>query len=1125
LAAAAGDFFTALNEGLVGSGALTKFFERLGEIVADAGTYIIELKDKIVDFFTFDIGTGPVATGMEEVSTKAEGLSGVTDALSATWDRFTQRLASVGDVLSKVGDFIKTFASELGSKLADAFGEADFNKGIDVLNVGILAAIGLVLQRMVKAIKNFDITGGFMDKVNGILDETRKTLKTFQLDIKAQALLKIAYAMAILTASIVVLSLIDSAALTKSLTAMAVGFAQLVTVMALLEKITGSMGPGEAAKILIVAGAMILLAIAMGILSMAIQNLSDLNMGELAIGLIGVGVGLGILVQSSKAIAKDKTELAEAGGALISISLGLLILSIAVAAFSNMSWEEMSRGLIGVAIGLGLMTVALRNMPKNMSFMQKSGFAVVAFGLKILADAVLLFGNMDWQVMARGLGAVAASLTIIGLTMKLMPEDMQQKSMGILVLSGAMYILALAMKQMGSLDLGELAKGIVGFLVVLLILTAAMEAMEGGAAGAGALVLVAGAMFVLAQVLKTIGEMDLMTLIQGLLGLVAVLAVLGIAAVVMQPVLPALLALGIALSAVGIGIALFGIGAMFLAKAFEIMASAGVAGAKAIVESIDILLGAIPKLAAGLAMLFVQTGVEMLASLPKIIEVVGKLLTAILDLIIEQTPRIAEALVGIIRAGFMLIRESFGEYVRTGIDLLMSLLKGIRDNIGEVVTTVAEIITSFIDALTEKIPEVAESIVNFVITLATEVAYRVGEMQTAFIPIGKAMIDGFLSGLNENLGGLLTWFLELPGKLIDLIKQGFGISSPATTFIQIGIDIMTGLLNGLVSMIGAIWDFFTTFPGKVLGWIGDTLGLLFSKGSDIIIGLINGIGQVEWKIINWFKELGGKILGWIGDALSWLKDTGINIITGLFTGITEKIWDIFNWLIGLPGMLIGYIPNPLKILFEVGSQIIHGIWEGMLDAKQWLEEKAKEVVGWVTNPIGSALDAIGCPSRLMMKYGRNIVDGIVVGIDDNQNKVERASTALIGQVTDTFEGNNIIDAIAETMSQIPDILAGMDDFNPVITPVLDLTKVEAESARLQQYMRFAPLTPDISFDKARIVSATIPEREPVTTPPYTGPTEVTFEQNIYSPTQLSTNDIYRNTKSQIVLAKEELGIK
>jgi hypothetical protein len=43
-------------------------------------------------------------------------------------------------------------------------------------------------------------------------------------------------------------------------------------------------------------------------------------------------------------------------------------------------------------------------------------------------------------------------------------------------------------------------------------------------------------------------------------------------------------------------------------------------------------------------------------------------------------------------------------------------------------------------------------------------------------------------------------------------------------------------------------------------------------------------------------------------------------------------------------------------------------------------------------------------------------------------------------------------------------------------------------------------------------------------PDQKGHGEVNFEQNIYAPKQLSTSDIYKNTRNQIRLAKEELSI-
>ncbi len=74
-------------------------------------------------------------------------------------------------------------------------------------------------------------------------------------------------------------------------------------------------------------------------------------------------------------------------------------------------------------------------------------------------------------------------------------------------------------------------------------------------------------------------------------------------------------------------------------------------------------------------------------------------------------------------------------------------------------------------------------------------------------------------------------------------------------------------------------------------------------------------------------------------------------------------------------------------------------------------------------------------------------------------------------------------------------------------------------------MSVSAITPEVSYNRARLISTTTDlEAASSEIPTYTGPAEVTFEQNIFAPTALSTNDIYRNTKSQIALAKEELNL-
>jgi hypothetical protein len=102
----------------------------------------------------------------------------------------------------------------------------------------------------------------------------------------------------------------------------------------------------------------------------------------------------------------------------------------------------------------------------------------------------------------------------------------------------------------------------------------------------------------------------------------------------------------------------------------------------------------------------------------------------------------------------------------------------------------------------------------------------------------------------------------------------------------------------------------------------------------------------------------------------------------------------------------------------------------------------------------------------------------------------------------------------------------MEEFTPTITPVLDLTKVEAEARKLSTIMGVTPMIARASFEQAEIVATTTtpPQEEVLTDTRAQQPTEIKFEQHNYSPEALSTADIYRQTRNLITISKEELKV-
>lgn len=1043
-----GEYLVNLDASLVGLGKIQKFFDTLGEAVKKPVEFIKDLTDRFIAFFDIFGESGKskaVEDSANRISSRFDALSKTSERLSDIWDRLGGLMDRIKKIFDTILSYLQTWFSQLGNNIAAAMQPGDFNSALDALNVGLLGGIAVMLKKFLNGGLNVDLGNGVFEKIGKSLDSLTGQLKAMQTQLKAKALLEIAGAIALLTVSIVALSLIDSAALTKSLTALTVGFADLLGVMKAMDSIASN--SKDAAKLGIMAGALVLVAGAALILTAAIAVLAQLSWEDLAKGIAGIAAALAILIGAAQFMSTDASGMIAGGIAMSAMAVALTILGGAVKIFADMSVGEMAQGLIGVGVALGLIVVAMNAMPPGPLMVAAGvGMVAVATSLTILAGAVKLFGMMGVGEMVQGLIGIGAALLVIAGAMQLMPINLPITAAGLVILSVALTMMAGAVKLMGAQDLGSLAKGIGAFAAMLLILVVAVNAMNGAVTGATALVIVAGALLILSKVLTTLGSMDIKELALGLGAIAAVLVLLGVAALVMEPVIPALLGLAIALGLIGVAFALFGVGAFLTAKAFEALAAAGKAGIAALIDAFVMLIAALPKLVAALVESLFESASQFLTAGTLLIKIATVFLLQILDTVIQLAPKIAQALVAIITSGLMLIREKLPDVISTGFAVLMALLKGIDDHIVEITLKAIDIMTKFINTLLDHGQKVSDAAFN--------------------------LLTSFLKGMGDHIG--------------DVVAAG----------VNIIVNLILGMSNNLyrvVDMVGSIISNMVTA-------LADQAVTLANAGTQALINFIFGIANnlvrityVATDLATWFiKAMADNAIRFARSA----ADVLINFLNGLADAIREKA------------------PQLRDAGFNIAEAIIDGMSGGMLshakDVATSAVDVAKGAVSKVTGFLG-----IHSPSRVFRNIGANMAKGLAVGLDNDT--AANNSAVLMAE--------RIVNAFQDTLSQIPDSLEGMGDLSPVITPVLDLTKVQSASKDLSSLMAVASISPSVSFDQARLISTT---QEMASTggedSSGTAPSEVKFEQNIYSPTALSTNDIYRNTKSQIALAKEELDI-
>ena len=357
-----------------------------------------------------------VHTRMSEVGEAADGMrSGVEIAIGAMGkalenSKFLQALQTLWDGVKTIGTGIAKAMKTLASGFVEDISDVNFSSVFDVLSGISLAGIAVGINKFLKGITDAvsDVTK-LTDQIKGILDSVRGCFEAYQTQLKAGTLIKIASAIAILTGAIVVLSLIDSAKLASSITALTGLFAELMTSMAIFTKISGDLkNAGKTATI------MLGLSVSVLILASALKKIASLSWNEIAKGLTGITVISGVLAGVAKVISKDEKTIAKGAFNLIFLATAVKILASACKDISKLSWSELAKGLTGVGVLMAEIALFLNTAKfSGKAVSTATGILVLSAAIKVLASACKDFGSMQWSEIGKGLTSIGILLTEI----------------------------------------------------------------------------------------------------------------------------------------------------------------------------------------------------------------------------------------------------------------------------------------------------------------------------------------------------------------------------------------------------------------------------------------------------------------------------------------------------------------------------------------------------------------------------------------------------------------------------------------------------------------------------------------------------------------------------------------
>lgn len=750
--------------------------------------------------------------------------------------------------------------------LSDKLGNADFSGVLDILNSIAVGGIVLSVSKFLKSVTEpLEGLNGVLEGVTGILDGVRGCFEAYQTNLKAGTLLKIGAAIALLAGSIVAISLIDSDKLSASLGAITVLFANLLGAMAIFNKISSDTG-----KVSKACTAMIAMSVAVSILAGALKKVSDLDWGELARGLVGIAGLTAIVVASSKAMASGQKQVMKGATSLIIFGVAIKILASACKDLSRLQWDELGRGLTGVGVlfaeiavflrvakfngkmistatGIVILSAAMKvlasackdfgqmewseigkglagiggllaelavftNLAGNAKHVMSTGVALIAIGaaMKIFASAVKDFGQLQWDEIGIGLTAMGGALAEVAIAVNLMPKNMIGIGTGLVIVGGALEIIANCMSKFGGMQWEEIGRGLTVMGGALAELAISLNFMKGTLGGSAALLVASGALAVLAPVLSILGALSWEAIAKGLISIAGAFTIIGVAGAVLTPLVPTILALSGAFALIGVGVLTIGAGLLAagtglsaLAIGFTALATAGAAGATAIVAALTVIV----------------TGIAGL--IPAVLTKVGEGIIAICKVIAAGAPAICEAVKAV---------------VLTLIDVFVSCVPQLADG-------ALQLVVGVLAALVTYTPQIVDLAFKFLIGILEGIASNLPSL----IKAGVDVLVAFFAGIVDALRGIDT------GALLKGIA-GIGLLSAIMLALSATASLVPGAMVGILGMGAVVAEMALVLAA--VGLLSKLPGLswLIGEGGKLLQGIGTAIGQFVGGIVGGFMS-------------------------------------------------------------------------------------------------------------------------------------------------------------------------------------------------------------------------------------------------------------------------------
>ncbi len=820
------------------------------------------------------------------------------------------------------------------------------------------------------------------------------------------------------------------------------------------------------------------------------------------------------------------------------IAVSILILVGALFILAMLPADKLIQGAIAIGVLAKILTTALSSLfaiktdLKKMSALFGALF-MLSGALLVLSIAVAIMGSMDVKTLGQGL--IAIGLMVEGMARVVDKMASKEKKMvsGVAALLGmavAINLLVAPVALLGLLPTGVITQGLIAVGLLMAGIAAFVKYIDDSKDSLGQMVgtavvlnQLAGAIAVLAGVVALLGTIPTGTLIQGILGMAAVMVMMVLTVNNIE-----------VKSLTGVFSLVIMAGAMLIAaKALEEIASMSWGDYLSAVFRLGLVIAGLVY-AANSAEASLE-GVGAVALLAGAVLLLAGALSIIGGMSMEQ---IGNALLGL--AGGLIIllgAAAIAQFVTPGLLALALAIAAIGATVVGVlagITILVMAFTAFISVISMAGPAIGTGMVAIASGIAAGAAIIAAAspaIEAALVGVANAVrnaapaLGKALKAMIKALGPALVELIKVLGDgvrqlAIELIRiiteQGPGLIGAALGLVVSLLDqlvdnlptILTRLFEILDMVLAAIDGYLPTFAAHLLSWLTSILDFL---------------QQLTPLVLQFVLNLVISIINTLAENIPQMVEAGVNLINA--------------WLTGMASMAAGIIDAAFNALITFINAFSNAIDQRGPELKAAVSKLVNSIKNFIFGDINNVAGDIGSHA---MSIGRNIIDGIVNGINNAKNAVINLMRNLASSCLDTVKsflgihspsrkfaevakfmmlgmskglGDNE-DMVYRDLKDISEkILDTMDvnmDYAPVIKPTVDTSEIQS-----LRDLELSGVHASVIGSSVQNGSQMQQEIRALREELKNNQTPTVFNQYNTSPKALDLNEIYRQTERQI----------